>query len=54
MNKDGIRGNETCCGENTCVDQINGFTCNCPQGMLGVDCCSSKCVNFFLLPNFVL
>lgn len=40
-NKYGTLGNATCC-VNTCVDQIDGFTCNCPQGKVGIHCCSSK------------
>lgn len=41
-NKEGKRGNETCCGNNTCIDGIETFTCKCPKGMVGIDCCSSK------------
>uniref|UniRef100_A0A7M5U5P2 EGF-like domain-containing protein n=1 Tax=Clytia hemisphaerica TaxID=252671 RepID=A0A7M5U5P2_9CNID len=41
-NEKGIRGNEYCCdGANTCRDEINGFSCQCPLGKVGIDCCSN-------------
>lgn len=34
--------NNFCCNGSTCVDGVNSYTCNCPTGRMGIDCCSSE------------
>ena len=29
---------DPCLNQGICIDEINGFTCNCSQGFIGVQC----------------
>lgn len=35
--------NNSCQSNSTCVDKLNGYECDCPAGLKGIYCQSSKC-----------